>query len=61
MARYTYPVVVLCYFILALTITVCTLQTQARRVRDEHVRRDIILALIVTIAATYVRPLVTNQ
>ncbi|RDL42197.1 p-loop containing nucleoside triphosphate hydrolase [Venustampulla echinocandica] len=51
--RYTYPVVVLCYFILALTITVCTLQTQARSVRDEHVRRDVMLALIVTIAATY--------
>lgn len=54
--RYAYPALAFFYFILALTITVCTLQTQRLRIKDEHVRRDVILGLIFGVTATYVRP-----
>jgi hypothetical protein len=52
--RYAYPAFALFYFIIAHIVTVCTLQTRKLRVRDQHVRRDVILGLISGIAATYV-------
>lgn len=55
--RYAFPAVVFLYFIAALAITVCTLQTQRLRIKDEHVRRDVILGLIFGVTATYVCPL----
>ena len=54
--RYAYPALVFLYFITALTLTVCTLQTQRLRIKDEHVRRDVILGLIFGVTVTYVRP-----
>jgi hypothetical protein len=53
--HYSYPALVFFYFITALTITVCTLQTQRLRIKDEHVRRDVILGLIFGVTVTYVR------
>jgi hypothetical protein len=55
--HYAFPAVVFLYFIAALTITVCTLQTNRLRIKDEHVRRDVILGLIFGATLTYVRPL----
>ncbi|KAH8662882.1 hypothetical protein BGZ60DRAFT_76345 [Tricladium varicosporioides] len=52
--HYAYPAVVFFYFILALTITICTLQTQRLRIRDQHVRRDVMLALIFGVTGSYV-------
>jgi hypothetical protein len=54
--HYSYPALVFFYFITALTVTVCTLQTQRLRIQDERVRRDVILRLIFGAAVTYVRP-----
>ncbi|TVY23227.1 Heavy metal tolerance protein [Lachnellula hyalina] len=51
--HYAYPAFVIFYFIVALTITVCTLQTQALRIRDSAVRRDVILALIFAVTGSY--------
>lgn len=55
--RYAYPAFVFLYFVLALTITVCTLQTQRLRIKDEHVRRNVILGLIFGVTLGYVSPL----
>lgn len=52
--HYAYPGLVLCYFVLALMVTVCTLQTQRLRVKDQHVRRDVILGLMSGVALSYV-------
>ncbi|KAF4633947.1 hypothetical protein G7Y89_g4170 [Cudoniella acicularis] len=57
--HYAYPAAVFFYFILALTITVCTLQTQALRIQDQHVRRDVMLALIFAVTGTYFAEAVT--
>ncbi|TVY17749.1 Heavy metal tolerance protein [Lachnellula arida] len=51
--HYAYPAFVFFYFIIALSITVCTLQTQALRIRDAAVRRDVILALIFAVTGNY--------
>jgi hypothetical protein len=53
--HYAYPAVTFFYFLVAITITVCMLQTQALRVQDSEVRRDVMLALIFVVAGTYVR------
>lgn len=52
--HYAYPGLVLCYFLLALMITVCTLQTQRLRVQGQHVRRDVILGVIFGVTLSYV-------
>lgn len=57
--HYTFPALVFFYFVVSLTITVCTLQTQSLKVKDQHVRRDIILALILSIIGTYIAEAVT--
>ncbi|KAM3071158.1 hypothetical protein ACMFMF_007634 [Clarireedia jacksonii] len=57
--RYAYPTLVFLYFIVSLTLTVCNLQTQARRVKDQHVRRGVIMCLIITLAGTYIAEIVT--
>jgi hypothetical protein len=46
--------VIFTYFIIALTVTVCTLQTQRLRIQDEHVRRDGMLALVFGVTGSYV-------
>ncbi|TVY92310.1 Heavy metal tolerance protein [Lachnellula willkommii] len=51
--HYAYPAFVFSYFIIALSVTVCTLQTQALRIRDAAVRRDVILALIFAVTGNY--------
>jgi len=53
--HYGYPALIFLYFVLALTITVCTLQTKRLRVKDQYVRRDVILGLIFGVTITYVR------
>ncbi len=52
--HYAYPGIVLFYFIFALMITVCTLQTQRLRVQDQHVRRDVIIGMILGVTLSYV-------
>ncbi|KAF8865575.1 hypothetical protein BDZ45DRAFT_786840 [Acephala macrosclerotiorum] len=56
--HYAYPGLVLGYFVLALTITVCTLQTKRLRVQDQHVRRDVILGMIFSVTLSYLAELV---
>lgn len=53
--HYGYPALVSLYFLIALAITVCTLQTRKLRVQDQPVRRDVMLGLIFAVALTYVR------
>jgi hypothetical protein len=53
--HYAFPAVCFLYFVLALTITVCTLQTQSLRVKDQKVRRDVMIGLLLVVTATYVR------
>jgi hypothetical protein len=53
--HYAYPALTFFYFLFALTITVCMLQTQSLRVQDAEVRRDVMLGLIFAVAGTYVR------
>ncbi len=55
--HYGYPALVSLYFLIALAITVCTLQTRKLRVQDQPVRRDVMLGLIFAIALSYVRRL----
>ncbi|KAG0649532.1 Adenosinetriphosphatase [Hyphodiscus hymeniophilus] len=53
--HYTFPALCFFYFVLALTITVCTLQnTQSLRIRDQNVRRDVVIALLLVVTSTYV-------
>ncbi|TAQ86264.1 hypothetical protein B7494_g5424 [Chlorociboria aeruginascens] len=52
--HYAVPAVIFGYFILALSITICTLQTKSLRIQDQHVRRNVVLSLILSLAATYV-------
>ncbi|KAH7403640.1 hypothetical protein BKA64DRAFT_574026, partial [Cadophora sp. MPI-SDFR-AT-0126] len=51
--HYGYPALVSSYFLVALTVTVCTLQTRRLRVQDQPVRRDVMLGLIFGVALTY--------
>ncbi|KAL5314080.1 hypothetical protein ACEPPN_018504 [Leptodophora sp. 'Broadleaf-Isolate-01'] len=51
--HYGYPALVSLYFLVALTVTVCTLQTRRLRVQDQPVRRDVMLGLILAIVLTY--------
>ncbi|EPE24943.1 P-loop containing nucleoside triphosphate hydrolase [Glarea lozoyensis ATCC 20868] len=51
--HYAYPALTFFYFLFALTITVCMLQTQSLRVQDAQVRRDVMLGLIFAVAGTY--------
>lgn len=52
--HYSFPALVFFYFVFAITITVCTLQTRSLRVKDQHVRRDVIFALIIVLIGNYV-------
>ncbi|KUJ08051.1 uncharacterized protein LY89DRAFT_765501 [Mollisia scopiformis] len=56
--HYAYPGLLLCYFVLALMVTVCTLQTQRLRVQDQHVRRDVILGLMFGVTLSYLAELI---
>jgi hypothetical protein len=53
--HYAFPALCFFYFVLALTITVCTLQTTALRVKDQHVRRNVMIGLLLVVTLTYVR------
>jgi hypothetical protein len=52
--HYAFPALCFLYFGISLVVTVCTLQTQSLRIRDQRVRRDVILALILAVSGTYV-------
>lgn len=52
--HYASPGVFFIYFVLALMVTVCTLQTKRLRVQDQQVRRDIILGFIFGVSLSYV-------
>ncbi|OWP02114.1 ABC transporter [Marssonina coronariae] len=52
--HYGYPASVIVYFLVALSVTVCTLQTRKLRAKDQHVRRDVMLGLIFAVALNYV-------
>lgn len=52
--HYGFPAASFLYLTLSLVITVCTLQSQSLRVRDQKVRRDLILGLILAVSAAYV-------
>lgn len=51
---YAYPAVVFGYLMLSLALTLCTNRAQKLRIRDEHVRRELIIALIASISGLYV-------
>jgi len=50
-----YPLVIFSYYLVSLTIAVCTLQTLRIRERDTKIRRNLILGLIFAAVITYVR------
>lgn len=52
--HYAYPPVLLVYFLLATTISVCTLQTLSLKVKDQHVRRCVLLGTTVAVMMSYV-------
>jgi len=52
--RYAYPGLVLLYFVVASTVTVCTLQTLSLKNKDQQVRRDIIIWLMLGVVCQYV-------
>ncbi|PBP16225.1 ABC transporter [Diplocarpon rosae] len=52
--HYGYPALVTVYFLVALSVTVCTLQTRNLRAKDQHARRDVMLGLISAVALNYV-------
>lgn len=58
--RYAYPGLVLLYFVVASTVTVCTLQTLSLKVKDQRVRRDIIIWLMLGVVCQYVSLWVKN-
>jgi ABC-type transport system involved in Fe-S cluster assembly fused permease/ATPase subunit len=51
--HYTYPALVILYFVVALAATVCTVQTKKLRIQDQNVRRGIIHGLIFGAGASY--------
>ncbi|KAB8291233.1 hypothetical protein EYC80_009920 [Monilinia laxa] len=51
--RYAYPTIVFFYFFIALGITACYMQAEKSRVRDQYVRRGMILCLIASLTGTY--------
>ncbi|KAL3427836.1 ABC transporter [Phlyctema vagabunda] len=51
--HYVVPALTFFTFVITLTLTVCTLQTQSLRVRDQRVRRDIILGTLFVVVSTY--------
>ncbi|XMA10963.1 hypothetical protein WAI453_003754 [Rhynchosporium graminicola] len=51
--HYGIPAFTSLYFLISLSITVCTLQTRRLRAQDQHVRRDVMLGLIFGVALTY--------
>ena len=52
--HYGFPIICFVYYGLALAITVCTLQTQSLRIKDQHVRRDVMIFLILVVSGSYV-------
>jgi uncharacterized membrane protein len=52
--QYAYPSIAFGYFMSATIASVCMRQTAALRTKDQAVRRDIIVALMVLVACTYV-------
>lgn len=52
--HYAFPATCFLYFGINLVVTVCTLQTQRLRIQDQHVRRNVILALIIAVTGTYI-------
>ncbi len=53
---YLYAPLILNFYVLAATISVCTLQTISSRFRDQKAPRRSILWLKISVAATYVCP-----
>ncbi|KAI9050802.1 hypothetical protein LZ554_004921 [Drepanopeziza brunnea f. sp. 'monogermtubi'] len=51
--HYACPALVTFYFLVALSATVCTLQTRKLRARDQRVRRDVLLALVSAVTLSY--------
>ncbi|PBP22523.1 hypothetical protein BUE80_DR006542, partial [Diplocarpon rosae] len=51
--HYGYPALVTVYFLVALSVAVCTLQTRNFRAKDQHARRDVMLGLILAVALNY--------
>lgn len=59
--RYTCPALTLLYFVVASTFSVCTLQTVSQKAKDQHVRRDIILWLMLGVLCEYVSAPTTQE
>lgn len=53
--HYSAPWVILGYYIIAATVSVCTLQTITAKVKDHKAPRKLIFWVMVLIVATYVR------
>lgn len=55
--HYSAPWVILAYYVTAATVSVCTLQTIAAKIKDHKAPRKVILWAMMVIMATYVREL----
>jgi hypothetical protein len=51
---YAYSPTILLYFVVATAVSICTLQTLKLKVKDQHVRRNVLLALTILVVATFV-------
>ena len=54
--HYGLPVTVLLYYLVAASISVCTLQTISEKIRDQKAPRKLILWFKLGVLVTYVRP-----
>ncbi|KAH0542717.1 hypothetical protein FGG08_002952 [Glutinoglossum americanum] len=52
--HYAYPPLVFSYYLFAVTLSICTLQTISPKVKNQRVRRDVILGFMIVVIASYV-------
>ena len=52
--HYAYPPLVFFYYLFAVTVSICTLQTISPKTKDQRVRRDVILGIMVVVVSAYV-------
>ncbi|KAI9786630.1 MAG: hypothetical protein M1839_006181 [Geoglossum umbratile] len=52
--HYAYPLLAFSYYLSAVAVSICTLQTISPKVKDQRVRRDVILGIMVVVVLAYV-------
>ena len=52
--HYAYPPLVFFYYLIAVTVSICTLQTISPKTKEQRVRRDVVLGIMVVVILAYV-------